>query len=516
MTISQTNKRYMILFLIYCITNILNFLNYDGIYWDDYSLIGHDYSFIHNIFNQATGGLDFISPIHGILLYFDNSIVIYRFITYFSYFFTGILIFKILQSLDKLRDEDIFCIVLLYLVIPLNSAKIALINLPSNFYLLLFFIAFFLFVKYIQNSQNIFKRILIYILFFLSFSVNSLLVFYGLVLLYALQYEFSKENFKIKSFLFKYIDFILLPIIYWLIKINYFPPYGAYENYNSIHFDLIKLFDLFHRSIYSSFYEPAEIALLYSYKHLYFFTIVLLGLLYIFRNLQISKKISYTFIFIGISGFLFAVFPYIMVGKLPRVYDWDSRHQLLMPLGISILVYTSVQLMRKINNMFGKILLLSIISVFIMQSFYTSYRYNQDIFYQYAIENHLKKSELVKTHTTFLTDRKIMSCFSNYRTVRDYEYNGFLKNVFKNEKRAMFSKLDTLNYYKNAQKNPINAEDWVYKKPVVFVDIDKNKKFELNYKTIVQLFYYKFFNKEKFDLLIEQLITLKAHIINEK
>ncbi len=70
------------------------------------------------------------------------------------------------------------------MILPVNSARVALIDFPYGLFLALFFMAFWLLTCYFNSQHNLIFRIIILLLFYLSFVINSLLVFYAIVLLY--------------------------------------------------------------------------------------------------------------------------------------------------------------------------------------------------------------------------------------------------------------------------------------------------------------------------------------------
>ena len=167
--LTLSNREYILnLFIVYFICNLFVLLNYDGVYWDDYRLINTDYESIKSMFEQATGGLNLAAPFHGTLLKLENSVFYYRAIGFSFFFVSVVYVFLILQQLNKNIDQN-FIITLIYSIIPLNSAKVALINTPAIVFMALFYMAFFVFLKCIKTQFDIRYRSLLYLLFLLSF-----------------------------------------------------------------------------------------------------------------------------------------------------------------------------------------------------------------------------------------------------------------------------------------------------------------------------------------------------------
>jgi hypothetical protein len=95
---------------------------------------------------------------------------IYKILTFVLMFSSGMLLNKIIgrhQSIDK---NTRFFIVLLFFILPLNVAQVAMIVFPYTLCYFLFFLAWALMDRH---------RILALIIFFISFNTNSLLVFYA-------------------------------------------------------------------------------------------------------------------------------------------------------------------------------------------------------------------------------------------------------------------------------------------------------------------------------------------------
>ncbi|MCS6955192.1 MAG: hypothetical protein NZM44_02420, partial [Candidatus Calescibacterium sp.] len=119
---------FLLIFGIYFLSNIFFISNTDGIYWDDWCLYNHSLDNIQQMFIEAVGYLGY--PISYLHYYLTNvGIFSYRIITFICIFVQGIFLYKIFEKLEFLEKKHIPLLVTIFLISPLYSAKIALINL---------------------------------------------------------------------------------------------------------------------------------------------------------------------------------------------------------------------------------------------------------------------------------------------------------------------------------------------------------------------------------------------------
>lgn len=507
----QYNKYYKSdianLLYIYTISNIVMLLNFQGIYWDDWALYNVDHESIISLFRM--NGSMLLGYIHSILLSIGNGIFIYRFLVFLTFFLSGVLIYKILYKHILSSKNSAFWVTLIYLTIPLNSVKIALINTPAIFYLLIFFTAFYLLTEYLIKPKSIWYRVLILFLFFISFTLSSLLVFYAIVLLYLLYTIFIhsinqevENNFlhTIKVFL-KYIDFIIIPIIFYIVKSIYFVPTGLYENYNKIVFNFERITILIAKSFKTSIYDPI-IGSINTSWHYWYMTIIILIITYILvRKKTVVQESIYSYMIIcttGILMFFLAVFPYAVVNKLPHLEGWESRHQILMPLGIAFMIYSLVMVSTKIHKNIPVLIFSILITMFTVQNMYNGYRYLKDWYYQVAIEENFKSSKVIQEHTTFVVKVLLEDKLANSRKLSFYEQNGRMKKVFGTDNRFMVDEISQIERYKYLKDyKQYNFSSWKYEKPIFF-QINENSSFLGDKYYFFKLLYFQLIDESTF------------------
>lgn len=522
MSFLESNKKvFLILFSIYFLVNIPMLLNFKGVYWDDWTLVSQSIETLNRTFFDAVGYSGYVVSYLHYFMINELGIYSYRLFTFVLLFLSGWFVFKILSTISMFSLQDRFFITILFLTAPLFSAKIALIDFPYTFFSFLFFLAFLILSSYIYRL-NLLVRIIVLIIFFFSFFVNSLLVFYALVLLYVYYKIYdTKLNFVKNSILFiqTKIDFILLPILFFVVKSIWFVSSGAHgSDYNKI--SILSMLNptkyLF--SFYFSFIEPIIISI--SNKNLVFFILFIIVVFIIFRkksilirNDVVDLKLNLVLLVLGTLIFILGSMPYIAVGKIPTLNDWDSRFQLLLPLGFAMVLFYGLKFIVRTEILNHLI----IIFIFLFSFFHIKeqIKYNIDWFYQQSVIENFRYNEDIKNNTTFVVENMVHDKFAKNRVFRFYELNGMSKKAFNDDKRLFVNdkiELDLYNKYKYYDE--YNFSSWIYDEPKKLI-ISKNSNFE-NLKNkeknyyLFKLKYFELFDRQKFASLVKNLIQIEV------
>lgn len=512
-------KTIKFLFIIYLIANFPIFLNYNGIYWDDWVLYSHSFETMNTMFIQAIGFAAYpTSIIHYSLLNIGNGILSYRILTVVLLFLSAIYIYKILKNINNISNQDRFFIVLFVLFAPLFSAKIAIVNFLYVFFLTAFFMAFYFLSRNIYKL-NIIKRILILSIFFFSFLINSLLVFYAIVLLYFFYvlYCYEKTFFRnICIFIKTKIDFIILPIAFYMVKSTYFVPSGIYSNYNRIQLVQILNFEEYYKTFKLSFIEPILVSLVI-FKPFIVIVIVLFSLSFLFlrQSYSIQKRNLYLLL-VGFLFFFLGAFAYISVGKIPNLNDWYSRFQLLLPLGFSFILYYGIEItfnLLKFKELVKLFVYCILIISFITFHIKEQIKYNIDWMYQQSIMENFRISEVIQKNNTFICNIQLNDKLANNRAFRVYELTGMSRKVFQKDDKLFVLKKSQIEEYKKYKNNSeFNYTSWEQSTPIYFdvedrIDNGFNdfKKSSLIY--LLRLKYLELFEREEFKKEISTLVS---------
>jgi hypothetical protein len=209
------------------------------------------------------------------------------------------------------------------IVIPVNSARVAFVNFPY----ILSFALYALATLYALRNRGWVNKGLVILLWMLSFMTPSLLVFhYAILFLLAFKRNVLKSRFFLLA--------LLLPLIAWAIRNYFFQPEEIYAEYYAIH-----LKDAF-PAIFSSFWvliRQAYEVLIYITRPSVYIPTILLGFPVWFTLRNFLWDIPFApkyWMLAGIFLLMSAVYPYMLIHKEPGLWDWQSRHQLLMAPGI--------------------------------------------------------------------------------------------------------------------------------------------------------------------------------------
>lgn len=541
---NNTVKDIRFITLIYTITFSIILLNH-GIFWDDWVLDNQESYLRIAQFAQA-GGFINTGYLHSFIFSFNNAILLYRVITFLSYLIVTLLFFKVLGNIKQIDRFSRFYIIIIFAIFPVNFARIAAINVPYSIFLCLFMLGFVI-VDFYINKPNLILRLISLVLFFLSFQVGSILFFYATVLLYLFSTSFNTLKYPTIKFirsrifinwLLKYSDYLLLPFIYWILKSIFASPTGLYEGYNAVTLEGL-LYDgplLSIRSIITSFVEPIiyaftpemPIVSISTYLSVLLMIAVLFSILIkrMFRNELSSncfkKNLSQEkhMIVLGFFLFLLAVYPYAVVGRLPQLYNWESRHQILVPFGASFIIYYGVKLIcREFKKYERAFWLLSsfIIILFIFCNINVYLEYQKDWYKQLSLMEAFQQNKYMQNPGTFyFIDASAIKNARN-RTYRFYEYSGMFKKTFGDETRMGLDyeqkgKLDSLVKYFQPY---YHLSHYAADSPEYIVTIRKGTININSTKVFLTLMYNQLMNHNKFMNYITEIVEIDVNPIDE-
>ena len=510
----SVKTEYLILFAIYLIAHGL-MLTCNGIFWDDWVLYDVKSDAVIDIFWQ-NGGI-WGGYFHVFMLSLPKSIFCYRLLIFLSFMFSGFFLNEIMKKITEIDSFSRLIIIIFFLIFPVNSARIALICAPYAICHFSFFFAFWIITMF---SDKIFLRVLAAGLFLFSFTTNSLLVYYLLVLIFLFYCFYCEFSFKfslpdLKKYLLKNIDLIFLPVLFWIIKCLFFRPYGLYKNYNTISAENIiqSPHNFYHLVLKSSFFDVIRLSLDVFNNHIVvslgtalLILIILIRLKYVHVEGSVRKHLIG--IFAGIFVFFLGVFPYLAVGKAPYLNDWGSRFQLLVPLGVALIIcYVLKFLLRRevlvfVFSFFIAIFLLTDISIY--------FDYQKDWYKQLSLVENFKENEIIRNKSTFLMCDETLELNANHRTYRFYEYTGLMKKTFKNQIRFAEDEWrykKDYNYYSQYISGKYNMADYVWKEPEYKVVI-KRGTYKMPVYNVLKLRFYELFDTSVFLSDIKRILNI--------
>ena len=377
------------------------------LYWDDWSDVFQRDNFYLRQVLVDSGRPPWEGVVEGLLLQMGPWSV--RIAVFLMFFIVSLLLFEISRATCVLSVNRLKLLVVLFLAIPVNHARVSLIVFQYASSYFLFYLGWFVLVR----SKSAKSFVLACVILFLSFKTHSFLFFVLLPFLH-----FAWLN-KIELLDFKKLNrrhlqvaaIAIMPLAYVVARSLFWPPTKDWTDYHHVTSAGLRVALL-----------PIVIGL------------VPLILIAIRKAKNLSVNFGLTLLVVGFLVTALALFPYfageLYVGYAGRpayltVFefraDWRSRHQLLMPLGLALSVVGLNELFNwhKKNIVFVATIALSVT----LNMFWGS---------QYFLMSH-KQEQLVELFKT--TEGKVeiasvedqtLRFNGREATFRGYEWNGFM------------------------------------------------------------------------------------------
>ncbi|MGY2398107.1 hypothetical protein [Pseudomonas sp. SDO5271_S396] len=408
------------------IASALYFLMHAGIlfipfavFWDDWVLVDTTKEATLETFSQLGSMFNLNGYLHVGLI--SVGVWSYKIATFFMMGASGYFLNSILRRNGAFGQHTRWCIVLLFMLLPFNIARVAIIDFPYTICYAMFFAGWLAIDRH---------RILAAILFFLSFNTNSLLVFYSLPILDLLYRSSSRFSIPVllQAMLSRW-ELIALPFIYFFIKTTFYKPVGFYSGYNQ-EYNLAFVSSAIRGQIKDLF--NLRIDILTTLVLLPFIYILLRKIFSLNKN-QPPQIISNPILLaLGMTAIIAGGFPYWILGYTPTFTDWTSRHQLLMPLGSATLICAAIMYTPQKAKIAALSLILSVGLSFGINSYASFYADWQK---QLFIIEKIKNDPIIKSANFLIIEDHTKSANAINRTYRFYEWNGMLVHALGDEQR---------------------------------------------------------------------------------
>jgi hypothetical protein len=362
----------------------------NGLYWDDWSC--------YWIYINAGAGALFDSlldvshpgswfPLVFYFSVFGKYVSIFGKIIYVcSHLLNSYLFYRILQR--PFTAKIAFYATAIYTLAPFYYVHGMLMVSSSE----LFIFAYYLSILLMGSEKKIFK-VLSHVFLILSFSIETLVMLEPLRLLYSYRgQQHLRTQIKVVT------PYWLLIIIFFVIRFTLLQPRGQYAGYNSLDFSLIALIvNLIQHAIYPL--KAMKFSFISAYSMVGWLGLVLLGGLGVFltrlgsRNREITDghKKYFTSKYLPILLFgslliLAGALPYALIGRYPKINDFNSRFVIVSIPGMVIFAAALIKSIysRKIRY-FCMYVLLVILGL-------TSLKVTKWYFYDALIQQDLRRS----------------------------------------------------------------------------------------------------------------------------
>ncbi|MEO8571954.1 MAG: hypothetical protein ABI553_09680 [Chloroflexota bacterium] len=308
-----------------------------GLYWDDWTLLGRTPASLIGGFTELglpLGGVAYSAlfslPLPGLA----GHVLIFA-----TYLASSLVLHAILRLLPGISAMDALIAALTFAVLPVNVARIALIDSLYGVSLLAFLLASWLLIRVVEDGGTG-RRIAALLLFLLSFYTASLLVFYAVPIALAAFLLRRARSDSIASLVIRHADFLALPVAYWVLKAAFLTPNGVYEGYNALSLGgLLGVPGAMIAVPGQVLAEPMTRAFAVAgWLGLVAGAGLAIVLLRHRRRLSDARPAPAPILaLIGAALIGLGVFAYLAVGLTPMIWDWSSRHQLLVPLGVGLI-----------------------------------------------------------------------------------------------------------------------------------------------------------------------------------
>ena len=434
----------------------------NGTFWDDWLYYYHD---IYRLWNQyLPSGRPSLVIIPAIFWNLPNDG--YRWTVFLSFLVCSLLYYYILEKLGLFDRTDNLLVALLFTTIPVNDARVCIVDLPFTLSLCSFFVgsAFLIKENFIKVDHfPIQKRILILVCFVISFLTNSFLVFYILPLGYVFYHRVLNKGSLEISFknILKSIwgigDFILLPVLFFAIKNTFFPTYGLYEHYNEVNFSKIKwaVKHILQASKYSIknvvgyMFLTQNIALLALWVGLCLTAITMVVTCFHIdiRKIKMgcickTKLIDLIYIIASFFILCLGLFPYVVVRENAQIeyIGVAGRDSLLLPVGLALFIVCVLKMFLS-NNIIRSCFISALILLGTIACNKNYLNYQIDAYWQKTLISKLKTIDQIKNadNILFLTDNILET-----GSTRFYSLNGDASVAYGNQSRLFLNGYDDL------------------------------------------------------------------------
>lgn len=411
-----------------------------GLYWDDWTSIGRTPGEIVQGVTEL--GQPLAAFVFVPLLALPQPGLIGHAVVFLAYLGSTLVLHAILRRLPGLSGKDALIAALTFAVLPVNYARIALADLMYGLSLLAFLAATWLLIRFIEDGGPG-RRLGALLLYVLSFYTASLLVLYVVpVLLAAILLRRSGRG-SLPAIALRHADFLALPVAYWLLKSVLFKPFGAYDGYNELTArGLLDVPQAMLRVPGQVLAEPLARAVSVAGV-----AGIVAGLALAFWLLRRSRDEAPAGVLatpllalVGVALVALGVFAYLAVGLVPSVWDWTSRHQLLVPIGVGLLAAAAargVSSLGPAGRAGGVAVVGLLLGISAIADAKTLVAYQVDWFKQQALIEAVRATPELQTARHIRVVDAAPAFNAMRRTYRFYELNAMFRLVTGNSRRLV-------------------------------------------------------------------------------
>lgn len=501
-----------------------------GIWWDDWVYADKNWNYLYEVFMQSS--LPLHAYINAGLWMLPNGFN--RIITFILFYVGAIFLYEILRKIDLFSEEACFWITLLYVVMPINDSRITWICYGYSLGLFMFWLAFYLAALWKEKTgvKRIVLRILSVVFLLVSYDTESIMMLTFLILFYFYYFDLNDEwewrevGKNIKKVLFsvvKHIDYLIAPIIWYVLDKALFPGYGIYGGHSYLPWnDLLSI--ILHSPLNAFFTLKGIIHtyfdLLKNSKVLVMVFIILIAYIVVLivqnkkiKNEKTSKQDSFfmncRMAILGAVFFFLGFFPYaVKRNSFIETTGVGGRDSMLLGIGLAILLYYGAYAL--LREKIGKVTIIILILLGIVHFNFMYLDWQEDYYQQLQLQQEFVSNDEVKNNDTFLVMYRGQSLVENCF----YQTNGNSWAVLGDQKRFFMCGVKNMYFLVNENENTLwllNAymmNEYDYGDRVIDGIIFVNYS-EMDFRTVLKAKWNEIFNQDNFIQWIKDIRNIK-------
>ncbi|MFH0986190.1 MAG: hypothetical protein V1882_11790 [Candidatus Omnitrophota bacterium] len=331
----------------------------NGVYWDGWLMRGWFRQKDYNACRIATSQIGL--PLYYYCLRFmamlPRPIFCYKLMSFVGMFLSSFFIYCLCRESGYLTDIQSVCVSILFLFYPANNMMVE----PSCMQYGVMHTAFLgacllgVLAESATGAGQWGMRAGAIVLFFVSFNMNSLLVFYLGFLMLLLFHASAAQALNLTEtvyFLACRWYFWIIPFIYWGLKQRYAFTHGFYSDYNLIKFDMhrisVGLTQLFMTGVTGTYIHACAYVAKQSLKWLvplilasWLAVDILLRHVVSAQALILQSGEASGVFYVGVVLLLAASMPYILVGQRFAVRGFETKNNIILALPMALVVFGS-------------------------------------------------------------------------------------------------------------------------------------------------------------------------------
>jgi hypothetical protein len=234
------------------------------------------------------------------------------------------------------------------------------------------------------------------------------------------------------------------------------------------------------------------------------------------KEVDFNSNIKFSrVILLGLIAFVIGALPYLLVKKIPSYEGYDTRHQILLFLGLG-LIYTSL-LLKFINPKYLIAVSSVVTTMFITTSFGMNIQYIKNWLKQESMMAQLVDVKEFEQFNTFIFEDLTNDYDANTRGFAFYQLNGMVKFKLHREDFLISEYDEFFQDYKKErwQKGSSdfktrNMGDYVFSKPAHLIKVDYGNE-KLNLINTIRLSFLWIYNKSSFENEVINVVELTVH-----